>query len=140
MNSSTDVCGRDTPGYVVAANVCGIGASVLLGVLAFYVTLYAVGQIPEPPMGVMPIWTMTIVLLAMVKVAQWIADKSAERTRALIERRYGILVSRLDSVSTDALTAAQEAGRWKGVATTLREAQQEDTGEIISLNGRRRQG
>jgi len=128
----------ETPAYVKIANVCGVASIVGLGMFALYFAFYASGYLPTPTIGVTPVLTTTIGILGMVKAAQWVADRSGDRTRTVIEDRLAALDEKLDQVSEAALSRAEESGRFKGIAATLRDAQQGDTGEIITMSGRRR--
>ncbi|MEV1013895.1 hypothetical protein AB0I89_24380 [Micromonospora sp. NPDC049801] len=121
-----------------AANICGIAAAVLAAVFAFYFALYTTGTLPTPSIGLTPVWTTGVGLLAAVKIVQCVADRAVQRLCDLVEMRFAAVNDRLDRVSESSLAAAQETGRWKGIAATLREAQQGDTGEVIAIGGQRR--
>ncbi|MFG2046017.1 hypothetical protein ACGFIW_01135 [Micromonospora sp. NPDC048935] len=129
---------EDTPVYVTVANVCGVVAVVLLALFGFYFALYTSGELPTPTIGVTPLWTGLIGILGTVKAAQWVCDRSGDRTRCLIEERLAAVDAKLDLVSESALARAEESGRFKGIAATLRDAQQGDTGDLIQFSGRRR--
>lgn len=124
--------------YVTVANICGVAAIVLLALFGFYFTLYTTGELPTPTIGVTPLWTGLIGVLGTVKACQWVCDRSGDRTRCLLEKRLAAVDAKLDQVSESALARAEDSGRFKGIAATLREAHQGDTGEIITMNGRRR--
>jgi len=130
-----------TPSYVRWANISGVSAAVLLALFVFYFVLYVLDLLPTPTIGVTPVWTSLIALLAAVKIVQVVVDRSLQNLASLVETRFADINDRLDEVSKASLTAAEETGRWKGVAATLREVQQGDSGEVISINGggRRRQ-
>lgn len=122
--------------YVTVANICGVAAIVLLAMFGFYFVLYTSGELPTPTIGVTPLWTAFVGVLGTIKAAQWVCDRSGDRTRCLLEARLAEVDRKLDQVSESALARAEESGRFKGIAATLREAQQGDTGEIITMNGR----
>ncbi|MEV1315478.1 hypothetical protein AB0J14_05255 [Micromonospora arborensis] len=135
----------ETPAYVTAANACGVAAVVLLALFGFYLALFTVGELSEPPLGVTPLWTGLVGILGTVKAAQWVCDRSGDRTRRLIEDRFAAIDERLAAASEadrvrEDQSVRQVSGIPAAVAAFLREAEVGDaTGldpEVIEL-GRR---
>lgn len=131
---------KSTPGYLVFANTCGLIGVMLSGILAFYYFLIGAGYLPQPVLGVIPIWTMTIIILGAVKIVQWAADAAANRVLHIVEHRFAALLKLVDRVSEDALHQAHESGQWKGIASELRRDMPGDTTNVVNGGFGRRGG
>lgn len=125
-----------TPAYVTVASACGISAAVFSGVTGLYFALVFAGTVPAPTAGFGSLCAMVITILSVVKIAQVMADKAEDRTRALLRELHAGLVERLDRVSDSALEAAHNSGRWEGVATAFRSAE-DGAGDVVPFAGRR---
>jgi hypothetical protein len=112
----TNTTRTPVPRHFIAGMVCGFLAVVaILSAVAYY-ALVGAGALPEPPRGLSPIWAMVIVLPALVPIGLWCADVAARP----IQQRIDKLEACLERASEDALKAANEAGYWRGIATSTR--------------------
>lgn len=117
MNTEPPTTPRTSvPRHFIAGMVCGFLALFAILIAVTYYWLVGTGWFPEPPRGLTPIWAMVIVLPALVPIGLWCADVAARPIQQRIDR----LEACLERASEEALKAANEAGYWRGIATSAR--------------------
>jgi hypothetical protein len=116
------------PPYVATANRCAIAASMLAAALGTYYALVALGWARQAPMGLLPIWTAAIIILAMVKVQQVMADGAA---RQQIRHQGAEMDAMHDALETLTITVNELQERVD--AEILLRSQAEANGRAVKL-------
>ena len=120
---STDNTRHDTPAvprHVVIGIGCIFLAATLTVLALVYYVLIGTGVITDPMlMALSGLWAVAIAVAAMVPIGLWCTGVAGGAIHARLDQIEEKLQSALDQVSSEALEAVRQAGRWEGVAQSL---------------------
>lgn len=113
------------------ANRCAFIASILGSLLLGYYALVAAGELAEAPVGFVPVWSTTIIVLAAVKITHWAVGHEARRNRVEIaELRVAV------EALADKVVEAKNQAWFAGYAQCARDLNNPGGGSVATFRPR----